>query len=248
MSSNNQFIYPGPPGVAGDYSSAVLVQYGSPQEFNWTISSNIHVNLVLLQETPQIRDDTLASTIPPFLAFSLYPMYRMREDRADTFPSSFSNSAHINTTNYYWDGRPSQNLHLSDIFFVALFNSSNSTQKPLCYSQYINVTTGAAISSSTTSTSSSSSSTVSTSSSSGPVAQPITTPTSAAPTTAPKSKSNHVALGAGLGVGLGGAALLLTAVLLYFLSQKRRSKSGKLRPPEVYQLSGISESTAGPAN
>ena len=168
-------------------------------------------------------------------------MYRAREDKADRLPSFF-HAVDTRATSYYWDGRLSQfNLHLSDIFFLTMWNSSNSTQL-LFNSQYINVTTGAATPSPTISSSSSLSSsfTISTSSSSNPVTQSITTPTSAASTTALKSKSNHVALGAGLGVGLGGAALLLTAVLLYCLSRERRRKSGRSRPPEVYQLSGDS--------
>ena len=234
MSSDNQFIYPGPGGVAGDYDSAILVQYGSPQEFNWTTSYNFGLDLTLWQETAETKTETLASTYAPFLAFSLYP----REGRADEFTSSFCHAANTRATSYYWDGRPSQNLHLSDIFFLFMTKSSNSSQV-LFGSQYINVTTGAATPSPTTSSSSSSFSsfTSSTSSSSSPVTQPIITTTSAASITTAKSKSNHVALGAGLGAGIGGAALLLTAALLYCLSRKRRKKSGKSRPPEVYQLS-----------
>ena len=73
MSSVNQFIYPGPDGVAGDYSSAIMVQYGSPQEFNWTTSYNVGLDLVLWQETAETRTETLASTVPPFWLFHFTP-------------------------------------------------------------------------------------------------------------------------------------------------------------------------------
>ena len=73
MSAENQFIYPGPNGVAGDYSSAIQVQYGSPQQFNWTTSYNSGLNLVLFQETAETRTENLVGTIPPFWLFFFTP-------------------------------------------------------------------------------------------------------------------------------------------------------------------------------
>ena len=156
------------------------------------------------------------------------------EERADNF--FCFHSANTTDTSYFWNGRPTQNLGLGDIFFMAMYNSSESGP-PLFRSQYINVTMSASSSSVTTSSLSSTAS----SSSSHPTVQPNTTPVSTTATTiptassTPKPTANHVALGAGLGVGLGGAALLLAGGLSFFLSRKRHSKSRK-RTPEVYQL------------
>ena len=79
MSSDNQFIYPGPAGDFGDYSSAILVQYGSPQEFNWTTNYDFGLDLVLWQETAEARIETLAGTIPPCLDFNFTPRTEQEE-------------------------------------------------------------------------------------------------------------------------------------------------------------------------
>lgn len=74
MDTNN-FIFPGVAGTSGDYSSAVKIQYGSEQEFNWTTNYTTGLNLVLIQETARINGDPLASTAP----LHLLPVYSRAE-------------------------------------------------------------------------------------------------------------------------------------------------------------------------
>ena len=137
-------------------------------------------------------------------------------------------------TSYSWDSRPTQNLSLTNLFWLGMYDATNENKGPLFKSQYFNVTMSA---SSSSTISSSSSTTSSTSSSSTQTGQPITTPASTTPSASPTTKStSHVALGAGLGAGLGGAALILTVALFFFLGRKGHNKSRKPKRPEVYQL------------
>ena len=71
MSITDSFIDPPPQTHPGDYSYASIIPYGSPHEFSWTDNYDIPLNLVLVQETYfvdnnslQPKLDTLACRVP----------------------------------------------------------------------------------------------------------------------------------------------------------------------------------------
>lgn len=71
MAAQNQFIDPPPQTHPGVYTFAASLQYGSPQEFSWTSNYSIPLDLVLVQETAFLADntlpphfDTIACTVP----------------------------------------------------------------------------------------------------------------------------------------------------------------------------------------
>lgn len=72
----NYFIFPGVEGDR-DYSSAVKIQYGSVQEFNWTTNYTAGLNIWLGQagEAANPHGETLASTVP----LHLLPVYPKAE-------------------------------------------------------------------------------------------------------------------------------------------------------------------------
>ncbi|KAM0795112.1 hypothetical protein BDR22DRAFT_977192 [Usnea florida] len=215
METNN-FTYPPPQSLPGNYSLAFEVPYGEPREWTWTDNYTAPLQLWLIQETAFVDNNYL-------------PLHY------DTLATDITNKS------YLWNGKPSQNLNLSlsNLFWLAMYLNSESDDI-LFKSQYFNVTDSPSASSSTisTSTSSSSSTTASSPTSSSTLAaQPNSAPTSSStPVNTAKSHTDHVALGAGLGVGLGGAALIIGVLAFFFLGRKRKSRNQRKTTPEVYQL------------
>ena len=72
MADGNSFINPPKPlTAAGNYTSSAIFKYGSEQQITWTDDYNFPIDLVLVQETawldnntitPQL--DTIACTVP----------------------------------------------------------------------------------------------------------------------------------------------------------------------------------------
>ena len=90
MSVINAFIDPPPMSSPGDYSFAYTFPYGSQHEFKWKDNYSTPLNLLLMQETTfvdnntlSLQYDTLACTVPsspPFFLPSIEPPPKRKKE------------------------------------------------------------------------------------------------------------------------------------------------------------------------